>query len=165
MSSTNSSEKVILVPIDFQEQSLIALSQSYNLARFTESTIYLMTVIEKGVNKKEVEEKLNKIAQETSQKNNVKVKTIIAEGNPFVEINKAVERLNPGLIFIGLNSSINVKAILGINSFRLVRECPAPIITIKGKQHRDGCKTILLPLDSVCGSSIPNFAFLLYMTN
>ena len=147
MSNTNSSEKVILVPLDFQEQSLIALSQSYNLSRYTNSTIYLMTVVEKGINKNEVEEKINKLAQETAQKNNVKVKTIVAEGNPFVEINKAVERLNPEIVLIGLNSTINVKSILGNNAFRLVRECLAPVITIKGKQHRDGCKSILLPLD------------------
>ena len=147
MSNSNSSEKVILIPIDFQEQSLIAISQSYNLARFTNSTIYLMNVVEKGVNKNEVQEKIKKLALETAQKSNVKVKTLVAEGNPFVEINKAVERLNPEMVFIGLNSTINMKSILGNNAFRLVRECTAPVITIKGKKHRDGCKTILLPLD------------------
>ncbi len=106
-----------------------------------------MTVVEKGMNKKEAEEKLNKLAQEVSQKSKTPVKVIVAEGNPFVEINKAVERLNPELVFVGLNSTINMKAILGNNAFRLVRECQAPVITIKGKQHRDGCKVILLPLD------------------
>ena len=29
----------------------------------------------------------------------------------------------------------------------MVRESKHPVITIRGKVHRDGCKTILLPLD------------------
>lgn len=147
MSSATKTEKVILVPVDFQEQSLIALSQSYNLARYTGSVIYLMNVVEKGESKDEAETKIKALAKETQQKTNIVVKTIIAEGNPFIEINKAVERLNPELVFLGLSSSINMKAIIGNNAFRMARECPAPIITIKGKSHRDGCKTILLPLD------------------
>jgi microsomal dipeptidase-like Zn-dependent dipeptidase len=32
----------ILIPIDFSKQSLIAIEQSYNLAKFTKSKIILM---------------------------------------------------------------------------------------------------------------------------
>jgi len=140
-------ENIILVPTDFQEQSLIALSQSYNLARFTKSKIYLMHVFDKGEDKKQAEDRLNQLAKDTQQKTNIEVKTILAEGNPFVEVNKAIDRLEPLLVFIGLNSEISAAGILGQNAFRMVRESTAPVITIKGKVHRDGCKTILLPLD------------------
>ncbi len=140
-------ENSILVPTDFQEQSLIALSQSYNLARFTHSKIFLMHVYDKPENKKEAEEKLNKLARETQEKTKIEVETILAQGNPFVEINKAIERMEPILVFIGLNSKMTSKGIIGQNAFRMVREVEAPVITIRGKAHRDGCKTILLPLD------------------
>ncbi|MBK9525268.1 MAG: universal stress protein [Bacteroidetes bacterium] len=36
----------ILVPIDFSEQSFIALGQSYNLARLTKADITLINVID-----------------------------------------------------------------------------------------------------------------------
>lgn len=140
-------EKIILVPTDFKEQSLIALSQSHNLARFTGSKIYLLHVVGEGEDKKEATEKLNTLAKETQEKAKVEVKSILAQGNPFVEIIKAVDRLDPILVFIGLNSISPPKAILGLNAFRMVRECTAPVITVKGKAHREGCKTILLPLD------------------
>lgn len=140
-------ENIILVPTDFQEQSLIALSQSYNLARFTKSKIYLMHVFARGEDKKAAEEQLSKLATETRTKTNIEVHTILAEGNAFVEINKTVERLEPILVFIGLHSIGTTKGILGQNAFRMVRECTSPVITIKGQVHRDGCKTILLPLD------------------
>jgi nucleotide-binding universal stress UspA family protein len=140
-------ENIILVPTDFKEQSLIALSQSYNLARFTHSKIHLMHVVDKGDDSNAGEEKLNQLAKEVHQKTNIEVKTFIAQGNPFVEVNKAIERLEPILVFVGLNSDISSKSFLGQNSFRMVRESITPVITIKGKAHRDGCKTILLPLD------------------
>lgn len=138
-------ENIILVPTDFKEQSFIALEQSYNIAHFTKSTIYLVHILGKGENKTEADEKLKKIAQEAAQKSKLTVKTIIEEGNPFVEINKIVERLSPLFVFMGLNST--TQGGIGTNAFRMVRECTAPVVTIKGKVHRDGCKTILLPLD------------------
>ena len=140
-------ENCILVPTDFEEQSLIALSQCYNLARFTRSTIYLMHVFEKQEDKEAATAKLEALAKETHQKSGLAVKTILGSGNPFVEINKTRDSLNPVLIFIGLTSTFSAKGVLGQNAFRLVRESEAPVITIRGKVHRDGCKTILLPLD------------------
>ncbi|MCC6691746.1 MAG: universal stress protein [Bacteroidia bacterium] len=142
-----SKEKIILAPVDFKEQSLIALSQSYKLAKFTESKIYLIHVIEKKEEMKEATDKLNQLAKSTQEKAGVEVKSIIAKGNPFEEILKAVKKFNPLLVFIGLNSMSPAKAMLGQNAFQTVRECPVPVITIKGKIHKDGCKTILLPLD------------------
>lgn len=143
----SSKEKIILVPVDFKEQSLIALGQSYSLAKFTGSKIYLMHVIDKRDDKNAATEKLNKLAKETQAKSGVEVKSLLALGNPFVEINKAIEKFEPVLVFIGLNSISGGKGILGLNAFRLVRESESAVITIKGKKHRDGCKTIVLPLD------------------
>ena len=39
-------KKIIISPIDFSEQSLIALEQSYNLARLTNSDLRLLYVID-----------------------------------------------------------------------------------------------------------------------
>ena len=37
--------KTILVPLDFSEQSFIALEQSYNLAKLSDSTLTLLHVV------------------------------------------------------------------------------------------------------------------------
>ena len=37
--------------------------------------------------------------------------------------------------------------VVGSNSLRIIRECKCPVITIKGKHHREGCQNIVLPLD------------------
>jgi nucleotide-binding universal stress UspA family protein len=34
-----------------------------------------------------------------------------------------------------------------MSASKLIRESPSPVISIRGKEHRDGCENILLPLD------------------
>lgn len=141
MSSINS----ILVPIDSTEQTIIALSQTYNLARLTNSKIVLLSVDEG--HPPFVQKKLDELAKEASVKSGQPVETMIRKGNVYEEINKVADVLNPLFVMIGLTSKITVGKIIGQNAFKMVRESKHPVITIRGKVHRDGCKTILLPLD------------------
>jgi len=139
--STNS----ILVPIDSTEQTIIALNQSYNLARLTQSKIVLLTVDEDD-NSVAAQKKLAELAKEAAEKTGCVVETMIRKGNVYEEINKVADVLNP-LLVVGLTSKISLNKIIGKNAFKMVRESKHPVITIRGKVHRDGCKTILLPLD------------------
>ena len=135
----------ILVPIDSTEQTIIALSQTYNLARLTNSKIVLLSVDEG--NPPFVQKQLDELAKETSAKAGVAVETMVRKGNVYEEINKVADVLNPLFVMIGLSSKITLGKIIGKNAFKMVRESKHPVITIRGKVHRDGCKTILLPLD------------------
>jgi nucleotide-binding universal stress UspA family protein len=160
-----STKNLILVPIDFSDQSLIALSQSYNLARLTKAEITLIYVIDDGEltplsfflsskkeNKKSLEknitEKLSKLAADASKKAaGVKINTIVAYGKIYEEINKAAKKLKCSFIIMGTNGSTGLKRFIGSNALNVIRDAPCPVITIKGKKHRYGCKLILLPLD------------------
>ncbi len=149
----------ILVPIDFSEQSLIALGQSYNLARLTKATLTLMHVMEdvfhlpffspkpedKGIEKK-IQKELGKLAQDVMSKVGVKVETMIARGKVYEEIQLAAKKLKCSFIVMGTNGS-RYKKFIGSNALRVIREAPCPVITIRGKKHRPGCKHIVLPLD------------------
>jgi nucleotide-binding universal stress UspA family protein len=135
----------ILVPIDSTDQTLIALSQSYNLAKLTNSKIVLMSVDEGS--HKDIEKRLNDLAKEANKRSGMPVETMIRKGNVYEEINKVADVLNPLFIIIGLTSKINLRSVIGQNAFRMVRESRHPVITIRGKVHRNGCKNILVPLD------------------
>lgn len=150
----------ILVPIDFSEQSLISLTQSYNLARLTKATLTLMHVIEesfqlpffsskkqedKGLEKK-IQKELDKLAVDVMSKVGVKVETIIARGKVYEEIQKAAKKLKCSFIVMGTKGS-RIRNFIGSNALRVIREAPCPVITIHGKRHRPGCKHIVLPLD------------------
>jgi nucleotide-binding universal stress UspA family protein len=142
MSNSTSS---ILVPIDSTEQTIIALNQSYNLARLTSSKIVLLTVDEDN-NVVAAQKRLTELAKEASEKSGCPVETMVRKGNVYEEIQKVADVLNP-LLVVGLTSKITLNKIIGKNAFKMVRESKHPVITIRGKVHRDGCKTILLPLD------------------
>lgn len=135
----------ILVPIDSTEQTMIALSQTYNLARFTNSRIVLLSVEEEK--SPSTKKKLEELAKVAMEKSGQPVETLIRHGNVYEEINKVADVLNPLFVMIGITSKLSLGHLLSKNAFKMVRESKHPVITIRGKVHRDGCKTILLPVD------------------
>jgi nucleotide-binding universal stress UspA family protein len=160
-----STKNLILVPVDFSEQSLIALSQSYNLARLTKAEITLIYVIDDGEHtplsfflsskkehkkslEKNINERLVAVAADASKKSaGVKINTIVSYGKIYEEINKAAKKLKSSFIVMGTNGSTGIKRFIGSNALNVIRDAPCPVITIKGKKHRYGCKLILFPLD------------------
>ena len=155
----SSSTNRILVPIDFSEQSLIALEQSYNLSRLTNAELHLLHVIDEsfhlpflgGNEDKTMEVKvtkaMEKLADETRQKAGIKVKVKIASGKIYEEIQNMAKEIEATFIIMGTSGSVGLKRFIGSNALRVIRESPCPVITIKGQKHRSGCKEIILPLD------------------
>lgn len=155
----------IVVPVDFSEQSNIALSQSYNLARLTNSDITLIHVIDETLltsvlnlfSNHEMQEsllragiqaKLNDLAQQAKTESGLIINTMIGKGKIYEEIVKASEKIDASFIIMGTNGENTfTKKFIGSNSVRVIKEAHCPVITIKGKKHRKGCKTIVLPLD------------------
>lgn len=151
----------ILVPLDFSEQSLIALDQSYNLARQYHAEITLLHVIEDGgvlTNffsteqhddiRKNVQLKLDKIAEDVEKRQGMKMNTLVAKGPVYEKINEVAELINATMIVMGTNGDEGFKKrFIGSNALRVARESAVPVITIKGKHHRNGCRNIVLPLD------------------
>ena len=154
----------IIVPIDFSDQSLIALRQSYNLAKFNNAEIILMHVIDKGlferlnqfsIGKENYEnlleeginEKLEEIAQEPKEKG-ITVSTIVKNGKIYEEISNYAEDKNGCIIIMGTRGTIGFKKkVIGTNAMRVIKMAPCPVITIHGTKHKDGCDKIVLPLD------------------
>ncbi len=149
----------ILVPVDFSDQSQIAISQSYNLARLTKADLTLINVIDESFHlpffsakedktmEKKIQKALEKLAEETSQESGINVSTLIVKGKVYEEVQKAAKKLKCSFIIMGTNGSTGLKKFIGSNALRVIREAPCPVITIKGKKHRTGCKNIVLPLD------------------
>lgn len=154
----------ILVPIDFSEQSLIALKQSYNIAKFKESDITLLHVIdidfidkfksifkgdeddERMVNDAKI--KLDELAAQVTADTGMPVNVIIKKGKIYEEVVQVSKDINAAFIVMGTNGAEGIKKkFIGSNAIRVINEADCPVISIKGKQHREGCKRIILPLD------------------
>lgn len=136
---------IILVPIDFTEQSLMAIKQSYNLAKYTHSKVVLLHVYAKAG--EESYEALNKLTKQTEQESGVPCEFMNVKGDIYAETDRIAEEINATMIIAGLESHMAFRNIVGNSASKLIRKAPCPIITIRGKENRDGCENILLPLD------------------
>ena len=156
----NMSASKILVPIGFSEQSIIALGQAFNLAKIKNSDVVLLSVIEgqsmieslflddkSDELKAKVKSKLEDIASIYSSEYGVDVDTMVAKGRVYEEVNKVADMISADLIVMGTNGVNSKSKFIGSNAEKVVRLSKCPVITIKGKSHRDGCENIILPLD------------------
>lgn len=136
---------IILIPIDFTKQSLSAIKQSYNLAKYTHSKLVLLHVY--SSDKDESVEALTKLSKQTEQESGVPTEFRNVKGDIYAETDRMAEELKATLIIAGLESHMKFRNIVGSSASKLIRKAPCPVITIRGHEHRDGCENILFPLD------------------
>ncbi|MBK7964508.1 MAG: universal stress protein [Bacteroidetes bacterium] len=155
----------IIVPIDFSEQSKIALSQTYNLAKMAKADITLLHVIDEALFesilhlfknneehenmiRKEALEKLETLALEARSKSGLVFNCRVEKGKIYETVTEIAEELEAMFIVMGTAGESSIKKkFIGSNAVRVIGDAHCPVITIKGQQHRSGCDIILLPLD------------------
>ncbi len=136
---------ILLIPIDFTEQSLLAIKQAYNLAKYTHSKIILLHTYEKVG--EEMYEELKALTKQTENESSVPTEFMNVRGDIYTQVPKVAEEINATLVMVGLESHMSAKHIIGSSASKMIRECICPVISIRGKDHKDGCENILLPLD------------------
>lgn len=140
-------ENFILVPIDFSSICQIAIQQSQNLALLTDSTLALVHVNQSDKSDDKVQEEILSFAKAAGLKDGVKVKTFVEHGRVVNGILRVNEKVDPIFVVVGFNTKHGFFERVGSNTRTLVSKAKRPVITIKGTSHRDGCKTIVLPVD------------------
>ena len=154
----------ILVPIGFAEQSILALEQAVNIAKITDSELFLLTVVEEPSTmqklfssykesqeqlKEQVREKLEGLQEKYCSDLSRDSDCMVSVGAIYEKITEVADMIGASLIVMGTNGAEieTRKKFIGSNAYNVVRSAPCPVITIKGKEHRLGCNTIVLPLD------------------
>lgn len=135
----------ILIPIDFTEQSLLAVKQAYNLAKYTHSKIILLHTYNKVGS--EMYDELKALTKQTEKESGAPTEFMNIKGDIYVEVPRLAEDLNVTVVIFGIESHMSSKNIIGTSASKMIRECVCPIISIRGKDNKDGCENILLPLD------------------
>lgn len=136
----------ILIPVDFSKQSLVAVKQSYNIAKFTNSKIVLMNVSIKSDT--ENKEELEKLATVTRIESGMKVETLNMKGDIYELTDKKAEEIKSSLIVIGLDTQVKFRSFMGSNNAsKFLKNAPCPVLTIRSLENKDTCKNIVLPFD------------------
>lgn len=136
----------ILIPIDFSKQSLIAIEQSYNLAKFTHSKIIVMHASSNSnhEHQKDLEEIVEKIKIESG----LQAEFLNLKGDIYELIDPKAEELGCALIVIGLDTQVRFRSFLGgTNVSKFIQNAPCPVITMRSKDNRNSCANILMPID------------------
>lgn len=158
----------ILVPINFSEQSLLALEQAFTLARLLNVEITLLHVIEQSsiqyafglmyrdMTKQEIEDheetcyaRLLQIAESASKNSWIKVNPLLLSGKAYEKILEVAKDIYARFIVMATNSSDpdKKKAYIGNNTTNVILDAPCPVFTFNGKNIRENFETIILPLD------------------
>lgn len=152
----------IIVPVDFHEQSMIALEQTRSIAKFMNAEIIILYIIEttdviSAMFRKndhdqkifeEVNKKLGDLATATSEKSGIPVSVRIEKGKVYQQILRIAEETNARFIIMGKNDvDEGFQRYIGSNANHVISSANCPVITIKGKEHNLGVKNIVLPLD------------------
>jgi nucleotide-binding universal stress UspA family protein len=154
----------ILVPYDFDPQTDLAFDQAIHLARHTKSRIILLYVHEHQgflsslFSQEQNEEMLEKISDQMdavaanmSFKSGVDISVRLEIGRIYSVIVDVARETGAEFIVMGtrsLESSARGNyRMAGANTSRVIRSAHCPVITIGGRTHYDGCRTIMLPID------------------
>lgn len=157
-------KKKILVAIDFDEQSLIALKYAKYFAEISKYDLEVMTVIEESrfitklFSSDEMLIKINKEAQKKIDEaigdvpEGIDVVTRIENGKPHEKIIDVAEEIKPALIFMGKSELPKYKRpFVGSNSMHVILDSIYPVITIRGNYdfntYKNKHREILVPLD------------------
>jgi len=153
----------ILIPVDFQEQSLLALLQSYNLARLIHAEIVLLYVHEQpGILASlfskdqhneilsKIDEKLAELAGKTSLISGLKITYQLEKGRIYSKIIDVAREIMADYIIMGTHSSEKGEEHemrVGANASKVIRSAICPVITFNTRHPYNECRNILLPVD------------------
>jgi nucleotide-binding universal stress UspA family protein len=133
----------ILCPVDFDQNSLLALRTATELAQERGATLYLLHVIAVppgpevalpfGTMETAARTRLEKLArQKIGGKAGYEVDILM--GDPGVEVVQLAKRLRADLIVMATHGRKGLRHIvLGSVAERVVREAPCPVLTVKPK--------------------------------
>jgi nucleotide-binding universal stress UspA family protein len=156
--------KKILVALDLDEQSVIALKLAEHYAEILNYELEVITVVEESgmVSRlfstddmiiklnEELKSKVGKLVEPYTEK--VKIITHIAHGKPYEKIAELANQTKPAFIVMGRSEiSKKEKSFLGSNSLHVILGSGYPVLTIHGnpdfEKYIKENKEILLPLD------------------
>ncbi|SDB98326.1 universal stress protein [Williamwhitmania taraxaci] len=150
----------IIVSIDFNDESMAALKQSYRVAKFLKAEIVLVHVFElpdflESLFTKnedlvritaETVLKLNDLVTRAKQESDLEVTSRFETGKAYIRIVEVAKEINARLIIMGRSGTDATKR-LGSNTIHVVGNAPCPVITVKDFNHKIDFKNIILPLD------------------
>jgi len=141
-------EKIILVPTDFTNVSIIALEHAKAVAKATSSNVYVLHIVENKRNLSEGKSKLQILKEEIKTSIDLDIKTIARIGNIYEDIDSVALELDASLIIMGTHGRKGMQFVTGSRALRIVTSSSIPfIITQEKGVGPNAYDDIIVPLD------------------
>jgi len=145
---------IILVPTDFSEATGNAMNQAAATAKYLNSSLVLLHVIDRNTKaqlKKEhedisvINQKLSALASKVNKDYGVKAGTMAKEGDIFTTIGEVAKDLGVKLVFLGTHGKIGLQKITGSFALKVVTSSPVPVVVVQKRPITEGYKKIHIP--------------------
>ena len=158
--------KKILIPVDFSDTSLLAITHGAFTAQLTKGDVYLLHVINSYyvaqnlflptvdiLNTSEVEnkatEKLGKLAADIAKQYGVKVDCIVKTGSPSSEIVDVAEEIGASMVVMGTHGYSPIEELLiGSVAMKVLTKSSCPTIVMSKEANHKGYNKIVMPIDT-----------------
>lgn len=151
---------IILVPTDFSEVCANAANQAAEAAKWLNSKVVLLHVINnetKAYLKNEnlpvssIDDKLKELAAELTFNYGVEVSFLTREGSIFTEIADVIKELEVSMVYLGTHGKVGLQHLTGSFALKVITSSEAPTVVVQKRPFTDGYKKIVLPLTSEAG--------------
>lgn len=143
----------VMVPVDFTDKSVHALSAAASLVRERKGIIQLVHVVDSDPeiidhSIIEAKEKLLAFAQKHQEELQVALIPNIVTGNIFTTIGDTASRLGVQLIVMGVHGLHGIQFIIGSFAVRVILGSLVPVLLVNDAFNIKAFKNIVLPIDS-----------------
>ncbi len=146
----NKKNNIIVVAMDFSEQSQYALEHAIGIAKTLKYEIHLLHVLFKKIKltPEEIEEKLKQYAEKIRSEHNLVVNYSIHEGNVVTKIGEVIDELKANYLALGTRGKTGVEFIFGNYTAKIIQNSMVPSLVVQ-KRHfdEDSYKNIIIPID------------------
>ncbi len=151
---------IILVPTDFSEVCANAANQAAEAAKWLNSKVVLLHVINnetKSYLKNEnlpvsaIDEKLDEHAKALSAAHGIEVGHITREGSIFTEIADVIKELEVSMVYLGTHGKVGLQRLTGSFALKVITSSEAPTVVVQKRPLAQGYKKIVFPLTSEAG--------------
>jgi len=156
-------KNIMLVPIDFSDISMNALSHAAQLAKHFNNDLVLLNVLEEDflgsvfsfskndykdeLAKEALTKRLDDVAEKTHTKYGIKCKSAVRSGKVHKAIVEAVSEFGCDSIVMGTHGASGVERILGSAATKVISYAETPVIIVKTDKNPNAYKNIVFPLD------------------
>ncbi len=149
----NTKNDVILLPTDFSEAAQSAVEHAASVSSKMDYRIVLVHVMNKatekyleGATKVDVEQRLEEISKEITEKYGTEVEFLIKKGDLFDGIKEAADSINPKLIMLGTHGKKGMQKLTGSYVLKIIEITNTPTIIVQKKHYPNGYKNIVFPI-------------------